>query len=188
MTKLISDKYLALYQKAHKDTSGRYGATSSAKYPYVKKKVLDKYDVKTILDYGCGTGDLINKLNNEGYECYGYDPAVIEYQYKPKAKFDLVVALDLLEHIEEEYVDNVLEDIKNYTNEIALFYISRTTGKPFPGTSIEQHVLGKKSPEWWSKKITPYFKVLESTNESCILNHGKGRSHITFVLEPIDDK
>lgn len=52
-----------------------------------------------ILDYGCGRGFWVNKLNEEGFKnIYGYDP-----YYRPNAealqnKYDLITCTEVIEH------------------------------------------------------------------------------------------
>jgi len=40
-----------------------------------KKRILEKYtSLNSILDYGCGTGDFLNAMDNAGWDCSGIEP------------------------------------------------------------------------------------------------------------------
>jgi 2-polyprenyl-3-methyl-5-hydroxy-6-metoxy-1,4-benzoquinol methylase len=88
--------------------------------------LIKKYNIKTILDYGCGKG-LFQKALEEAKKAgevdidsvTGYDPGVDKYSKKPTGKFDMVVCTDVLEHIEPLYLQNVLHEIGQYTGKIA---------------------------------------------------------------------
>ena len=43
------------------------------------KNIIIKTNSKSILDYGCGKGKLMEFLNEKGYKCTGYDPAIEKY-------------------------------------------------------------------------------------------------------------
>ena len=68
----------------------------------------------TIVDYGCGQSRLLDRLNL-GYsvELFRYDPAIPAYASRPDVKADLLLNIDVLEHIEESDLDDVLADMRS---------------------------------------------------------------------------
>lgn len=82
----------------------------------IKENIKDKN--KTILDYGCGKGNLVDSLKNDNYEVYGFDPFMLEEDktrniYKEKEKiplknFDYLVAVETIEHL-----NNPINDLRN---------------------------------------------------------------------------
>jgi len=87
----------------------------------ILKKNLDKSAAKPkILDFGCGSGFFVSQLDKEGYDSYGLDISweAIEYGKRqgiknlgvidshkinfPDGHFDSVLALDVIEHLEDE--------------------------------------------------------------------------------------
>ena len=64
------------------------------------KKIIDFTGSTSILDYGCGKA----QHHPENWNAYKYDPAYPIYEKKPEAgrKFDLVICIDVLEHILED--------------------------------------------------------------------------------------
>ena len=64
---------------------------------------IKKNNVKTILDYGCGKAKF-QKLLFKDYKhinIVNFDPAIEEFSNKPSGSFDLILCVDVLEHIEE---------------------------------------------------------------------------------------
>jgi len=130
----------------------------------------------TILDYGSGAGAHLyrrGKANQEktfitertdfygymrGYiQCYWcYDPAYPPFSKKPPdIKFDIVTCCDVLEHVPEDSIDYVLDDIKKYTddNSLVLFTISGQEAlRSF--SDGENFHCSVKPVEYWHEKIT----------------------------------
>lgn len=97
-------------------------------YPiYVRKivyleEVLDKYDKSCkILDAGCGEGVLVEKFNELGYDIVGIDlnyssnlvrqGNVLEMDFGDDT-FDIVLLLDVIEHVNYQEQEKVLTEIK----------------------------------------------------------------------------
>lgn len=82
--------------------------------------IRDKHT--TILDFGCGKGQLIRQLvnnlknietNDTMRWIYGYDPAMPAYEILPNHTFDLVIANDVFEHFDPKEVDEELKLINH---------------------------------------------------------------------------
>ncbi|MBK8576149.1 MAG: class I SAM-dependent methyltransferase [Elusimicrobia bacterium] len=56
-----------------------------------------------ILDYGCGSGTLVEYLRQAGYDAKGYDPHVPDHSTDTllHTTYDVVVSVDVLEHEED---------------------------------------------------------------------------------------
>ena len=89
-----------------------------------------KNDVKTIVDIGCGDGSYTNHFNEKGFTCIGFDgspltPELTDYTCYIRdfsnpidvGKYDLVLSLEVGEHIPLEYeqifLDNLCRAAKN---------------------------------------------------------------------------
>jgi cyclopropane fatty-acyl-phospholipid synthase-like methyltransferase len=119
-------------------------------------KFLQTHSSKTILDYGCGKGDLIKYLN-ESYNCYGYDPAVDEYNNEHKDKnFDTIVCLDVLEHIPENELKYLFDHIKSYNAKTLYFNVSTRYAKTLlpDGRNCHETV---KPQKWWDDLFNESF-------------------------------
>ncbi len=87
-------------------------------------------DHKTkICDLGCGTGDLVKKLREMGYDAEGYESSpnalnkkVSNHVFKLdeslfSKKFDIVCLFSVVEHIEKEEISNFLSKIYNISSD-----------------------------------------------------------------------
>ncbi len=97
---------------------------------WIKNELGEDKSIK-ILDYGCGFGQILKALKEEGYKnCYGIDinKAAVTYclgkSFKVKEvdpdcvdnpwgfKFDVVICLHVIEHIPKQNIINTLKNIK----------------------------------------------------------------------------
>lgn len=128
---------------------------------------------KNVLDLGCGLGLYGFALSTYGVKYTGLELskwAVENTVYKSlKIKqgdirdphnfkdFDLVLAIDILEHLNEKDLDQVLGNIKTYGKNF-LFSI------PWIGNiNLEGDITHKikKSKEWWVEQLSKHFKIKE---------------------------
>ena len=117
----ITENYRKLQQELHKNPN--YGMASSHFVPIVADIIKD-LKIQSLTDYGAGKKNLFKGLNHIGLNlnCYQpYDPAFPEYG-EPKPA-DLVCCIDVLEHIEPEFIDNVIQDLAKITIKFGFFSI-----------------------------------------------------------------
>ena len=85
--------------------------------------IQKEFTFKTCVDYGCAKGFLVNALRIIGIDAYGEDISeyavenchlnVREYVSLPTDKYyDLLICKDVLEHVEEEDLPEVLQFLK----------------------------------------------------------------------------
>lgn len=151
---LISDGYQALLKK-HREKNPRWGFTG-----YSHKRALrafaDKHDIKTSLDYGCGAGSLKACLYSEDpktrikWSISEYDPSVSGKDKPPKGVYDMVICTDVLEHVEEVCVHDVLDDIYRLSGKCAYLAISLIEAKEILPDGRGAHITLKTSGEWLS--------------------------------------
>jgi SAM-dependent methyltransferase len=84
-----------------------WSGTDSKHYLKYTKKLAKYYNIKNILDYGCGKGLQYEKgyMDKIGIEdAYLYDPCVSKYnKFPPKgAKFDAILCMQVIKHIPDE--------------------------------------------------------------------------------------
>jgi len=145
----ISKDYKKLLTEHHKEKEG-WGTSGVVHL----KKVLDlihSTSSKSVLDYGCGKGTLGDRVKDKLTEIdwLDYDPAI--KGKKKKRKSDLVVCTDVMEHVEEEFVDAVLSDISELSN-VAYVHIACGAAGEILADGRNAHIT-QRSIEWWQDKI-----------------------------------
>lgn len=105
---------------------------------------------KSMLDYGCGKA----RAHPEGWaeRCDKFDPGYPPFNIKPVGRYDLVICTDALEHVEEEFVDNVLQEIFNYATKHVFLGISTAPAKKMLPDGRNAHITIKPR-DWWMQKI-----------------------------------
>ncbi len=145
------------------DTAGKYAGDS------IVSLLKANPEIQTILDYGCGVGTLKQWVEDKGItdkDWTLYDPGVAEFQQVPTGKFDLVITTDVLEHVEEIMLNNVLKHLRSMTgkflyNEIAC-YFCRDSFRSGPYVGWDLHI-NLKAPDMWKKRLAhPSLSVIES--------------------------
>jgi 2-polyprenyl-3-methyl-5-hydroxy-6-metoxy-1,4-benzoquinol methylase len=127
-----------------------------------------------VLDYGCGKSTLARNLP---FTIKQYDPAIEKYKEAPSPA-DIVVCTDVLEHIEPEFIDNVLEHLAKLTKKKGYFTASTIEAQKVLADGRNAHLLIKPA-KWWVDKFREYFEILKSTEEN---------NEVIVFVEPKKDK
>jgi hypothetical protein len=147
---LITDEYKAMMKKYHEDVL--YYGVGAGNYADLIKKLKESIKADSVLDYGCGKGYLAKSLD---FPIWEYDPCVPGKDESPRSA-DLVVCLDVLEHIEPECLSAVLADIARCTLKNAYFVIHTTAAKKTLPDGRNTHLIQKGS-EWWRETLKEFF-------------------------------
>lgn len=148
---LISESYRAQNAKLHENPA--YGV-SGAKHFSVVEQLAAVLATRDILDYGCGKRTLQTAL---GFQIHNYDPCIPGFDNDP-APADLVVCSDVLEHIEPEYLDNVLDDLQRVTKRAVFLVIANRPAKKVLPDGRNAHLI-QESGAWWIPKIMARFRI-----------------------------
>jgi len=154
--KIISEEYLNLQKELHLDQN--YGVASLQMAPTVKKIFEDSKFI-SISDYGAGKKNLEKKLLELGlknFEYYPYDPVFPEYGSAKEA--DIVCCIDVLEHIEEVYLSNVLDELKIITIKLGFFTIATRPASKFLKDGRNAHLI-QKPASWWLPMMCSRFEI-----------------------------
>jgi 2-polyprenyl-3-methyl-5-hydroxy-6-metoxy-1,4-benzoquinol methylase len=122
-----------------------------------------------ILDYGSGFGCLKEELfKRHSYldvEIIEYDPGIENKNITP-SPCGFVVCIDVLEHIEPEYVDNVLDDLQRVILNIGYIAISLAPSDNNLPNGKNAHP-SVHLVNWWSLKLKERFEIIRiSHNET----------------------
>ena len=145
------------YKILHESDRSFGGDMAHSMYQYhLVKKILETYRPKTIIDYGCGKGLLKTLVEKDFDVTYcNYDPYIPEYSQIPMQKFDLLINTDVLEHIPEECVDGVIEQMAGLCS-YAYFNISCRKARQLLPNGENAHCT-IYPPRWWKHKLEHYF-------------------------------
>lgn len=150
---MLSDEYRQLNERMHKEH--KFDGADALRYVEDIKKLAARFDAKDAIDYGCGCASLGNYL---GIPCQNYDPCIPKYSQKPTPA-DMVVSLDVLEHIEPEYVDETLAYIRSLCK-VAFFVIALLPDgtKLLPdGTNPHKSLF---PPNEWERRLRAHWSVV----------------------------
>jgi len=105
----------------------------------------------TLLDYGCGKA----AYWPPAWSVTGYDPAYEPMSQRPTGRYDLVLCIDVMEHIPESATTSTLREIFDLSEQWVYLSIStRTSDKHLPaGGSVHVNV---KPQSWWQAQLAPY--------------------------------
>ena len=151
---LISEPYRALCAEMHRCRLA-YGSSGKRFAPTVAR-LMGEWGCETVLDYGCGKGDLARELKVRGIRVAQYDPAIPRHSTAP-GEADLVVCADVLEHVEPECLDAVLDDLRRLAR--VGVYLAVGIGpadKVMPDGTNAHRII--QPMEWWLPKLDCYWK------------------------------
>lgn len=192
MSELITPEYQALLQKKHAQKP--WGGAGASWIPDIVRLMIE-YQMRgmnpitrepelapTILDYGAGRHSFYDTMLwlMPHVSVSEYDPGVKSIDRWPPLgcippmKFDLVLCTDVMEHVEEQFVNATFRRIKEVTKYAALFNIALTSSKSLLPNGANAH-LTIHPAEWWENEAMRVFTEME------ILSHRKG---FTFVAKP----
>lgn len=158
MEDLISKEYLAALREKNdvKPWSGTRGVYAEE----VAKRVRPMDEV---LDFGCAHQALGRRLKDISpvNRVHGYDPAQPELATWPEGKFHIIVATDVMEHVEPQYLEPTLRRFNQCCTRAMFFVIATTaTGKKLPN-GWDHHLI-VESQQWWLDRfarVLPFWQV-----------------------------
>lgn len=155
---MISEDYRKQQQALHADKKINYG-TTGAKYGPTVSEMIDVMEIDTLLDYGAGHNLSLKSTlaPQRSFSYQAYDPGVPDLA-DPPSPAEMVVAIDCLEHIEPDFIDDVLDHLESLTEKFLFATVHMgPAGKVLPD-GRNAHLI-QKPPEWWLPKIMERFTL-----------------------------
>lgn len=148
--------------KFHSVNQSNWIGEALAEYKHNVFNLIKENNVKNILDYGCGKAKFHSILFNNkkvpgspmGIDITPYDPAVPEFANKPTGQYDLVLCVDVMEHVQEDKVEEVLKDIFTFSNRVFLTITCYAATQTLVNGKNAHYTI--KEPDWWKEKLKPY--------------------------------
>ena len=123
------------------------------------KEQFIKYNIKTILDYGCGGSDWtsrnFSKNGDSAQEFYNLDQCL---RYEPardldeREQVDCVLNFDVLEHVYIADVNTTLNDIFSYAKKLVILNIACYPALAKLPNGENAHITNRH-PYWWKAQI-----------------------------------
>lgn len=154
----ISDSYLTQQQELHRNPG--YGV-ASLHYAPIVAQVIDGLRPRSIADYGAGKRNLakaLRELNRTGFDYFPYDPAFPDYG--PPRPADLVCCIDVLEHVEPEYLDAVLADLQRIVLRIGFLTVHTGPAVKHLPDGRNAHLI-QKPASWWLPHLCRRFEIVQ---------------------------
>ncbi len=165
----LREFYIKLLRLFRKDIDYFYGETFAQ--DDLRNKVwvddfcqlmVDQFNPRSVIDFGCGTGDILAPFEKKGIHVLGLDGSKANKKYSQineenfilfdlrdpfdaKQKFDLCLCLEVAEHIEEKHSDQLLQNLTGSADTIIF------TAAP-PGQEGVDHC-NLKPKQWWIEKF-----------------------------------
>jgi hypothetical protein len=113
----------------------------------------------SIIDYGCGQSRFLDELKL-GYEVrlVRYDPAIPAFSQKPRMRADLLVNIDVLEHIEETDIDDLIAELSSLCKN-AIIIVDTKLATTFLPDGRNAHITIRPHA-WWRERLLKHFPVL----------------------------
>lgn len=153
MTELISPEMLRQNKLLHGNKKDKFGGSGHKQADRVFE-FIKEIGARDMLDYGCGKCTLRKQLKKMRAKVaiHEYDPAVKGRDARPVGPFDLVVSTDVMEHVEPEFVQNVLKDIYHFARRgVYLAIATRPANKILPNGNNAHLII--EGADWWHKQI-----------------------------------
>lgn len=154
---------IPLYRQMHAQEAEEihhFPGRSILQHAWIVNQMIRKNRSESLLDYGCGLGFQYSIEHVErwwGMMPTLYDPAVERYAARPEGRFDGVIVSDVMEHIPDAEVRDVIRDAIGYAKQWVFFSICcRPANRKLPdGTNA--HCTIKPEAEWQAlvKLYTP---------------------------------
>jgi len=148
-------------------------------YGQLEKQLLEFFDfiqkknVKTILELGCGDGRNLFELAKRGFDVTGIDLSGKEFvkeklkinfieeditKLKLNKKFDVIICSEVFHLIDKKYLIPIFEKIKDYLNPGGFVYIDILTDLKRIFIKTKQEFEYEDQPNYTSKEIRNFYK------------------------------
>ena len=140
-------------------------------FDHVAQRIVADIQPKTVLDAGCAYGILVERLRDRGIEAYGVDISDYAIEHVSPAvrpfcrvgsildplpqRYDLIVSIEVVEHIPAVDVVHVIENLCGYSDDIL---ISTT-----PYDYKEPTHFNVQPPDYWARQFArcAFYRDLE---------------------------
>jgi len=152
--------------RRHRATHAQHVVFGTHRHPYLHDTMRrlaagiaqETGEPPSLLDYGCGKGVFMADMARLRLFRFvrGYDPALDTYKARPAQPYDVVVCLDVLDQLEDAFVEAAIQDVAQFTGHTAVFSVITVQ------TPALAH-LNPRSAATWQEIIGRHMRVAEAT-------------------------
>ena len=145
-------------QYKHMHATSVYGDTSVKNLRFLRPEIRILRP-GSILDYGCGQSRLLDELDL-GYplDLQRYDPAIPAIAAKPERPAELLINVDVLEHIDEGDLDAVIGEMALLGRNAIVIVDTKAAAALLPD-GRNAHVTIRPHA-WWRERLSSHFPQL----------------------------
>lgn len=161
--------YKKIYENSFRNT--HYNNHNDEEYRFqIVKDYVNKNEIKKIIDIGSGRGNVIKilqELNDEiqitstdvvkfhNFDCEFYELNLCDpTTYIKDKKFELLICLDVLEHIQKECIENVFEFFSTISDNFILTIANHSDIQ----NGLELHVI-QEDMNYWKPILEKFFEI-----------------------------
>lgn len=154
--------YTEDYLRRHREVHARHARFGAHRHPYLLETMskiaaevaTNAGEPPSLLDYGCGKGIFMQEMARTGRFGFirGYDPAVDAFKLRPAQSYNIVICLDVLDQLEDEFVESVIQDVAQFTGDTAVFDVITVQ------TPARAH-LNPRSTASWHEIVSRHMRV-----------------------------
>lgn len=166
----LEEDYVGMYKRVHSEPEWNpkkkiYGY-GDGKCVYDRWKhirhAFTGLKIESLLDFGAGKAAHHFHLNmyEDKFNITDvtlYDPAIPEYCTLSDDTYDAVICADVMEHIPEDNVDHVIEQVNSRANKVAFYVISANLTSTVLPNGENAHIT-RMPASWWKEKIMKHAK------------------------------
>lgn len=147
---MLSDEYQKQLKELH-NSKLNFGKRSTI--PEILDSFIKTYDIRSILDFGCGKGEMVNSLKEKypNMQVYGWDPAFNSLAELP-IQVDMIISTDVLEHIEPNLLDETINDLLTRTNKLMYHLVACHKARTILPDGRNAHLI-IETPDWWQRQF-----------------------------------
>lgn len=174
---MYSKKYIEELRVIHADQKRTKGFGGKSKNLGKFYKYVEAWQPKTLLDYGCGKGGVLSDIQSRYRQinCSGYDPAVMMFANEPN-QVECVFSNDVLEHVEPEYLNQVLDHIDQLSTLYIWLRIDTVPARKRLSDGRNAHLI-LENQTWWTTQIN---KVINGT---IVYNNLNNKGKLDVAIE-----
>jgi hypothetical protein len=160
---LLTPEYKS--QLVQKHQTSPWGGAGWSWIPEIAKLIVrHKLKSPTVLEYGSGRRTFAKTMAwaMPHVRIHEYDPGVPEIDVLPLSGsvFDLVLNTDVMEHVEEQFVEQTFDRLYGYCGYAAVFNIACTPSKSTLPNGKNAHVT-VRPPAWWRERVERRWSDIE---------------------------